>query len=156
MNMPFQIKSFQKVADPWVITVTTQGSAHATFQNDFNSRPIMCLSLLQIQICVNFWQKMGFLKRTPIQSIFSLVSQCSPIILASFKSKIWNVPISFSHIFAFSNGVIRMVLNFDLSHSANYYANEVSFQPRTFSTQIKPYRQAKSFVLQCNTTENFS
>ena len=32
-----------------------------------------------------------------------------------------------SHISAFSNGVTWMVLKFDLSHSANYYANEVSF-----------------------------
>ena len=32
-----------------------------------------------------------------------------------------------SNICASSNGVTRMVLKFDLSHSANYYANEVSF-----------------------------
>ena len=44
----------------------------------------MCLSLFQIQNLCQFWSKRPY-------SISILVSWCSPIMIASFKSKIWNV-----------------------------------------------------------------
>ena len=65
----------------------------------------MCLSFFQIQDSRQSRSKSAFSQKDIYLCIFILVFWCSPIMLASFKSKKLDVHIWPSHLFAFSNGV---------------------------------------------------
>jgi hypothetical protein len=95
----------------------------------------MCLSLSNPEFVSILDKKVIFSKGHPY-SISILVSQCSPIMLASFKSKIWNVfcPAIFLNfrmvclVFTVAKNV-----NFKLSGDVNLKNNDAIVTPR-FST----------------------